>query len=1104
VELRDGRLFFSPSDVSDFVACEHLTSLQLEVARGLREKPYRENPQGDLVREKGEEHEAAYLEWLRSQGRDVVCIERGEYPYDWDAGARQTEEAMRAGADVVYQAVLRGDRWRGLADFLERVEEESELGPWSYEAVDTKLARRPKPHYVLQLGFYSEGIARIQGRFPERMHVVLGTGVRETFRPAEFAAYLRRVRAGFQSAVAGGQDTYPYPVDHCVICDFAGVCHARWDADDHLVRVARIRRDQVERLGSAGISTLAGLGRAAADTVVPKLAPPTFATLRRQAALQLEARETGLLPFELLGVEPGRGLARLPQPTPGDVFFDIEGHPFYEPGRSLEYLFGLVYEEGGQRVFRPLWAHDRDGEKRMLEALVDFLHERLRRWPALHVYHYGTYDAAAVKRLMGEYATREHEVDDLLRREVFVNLHTVVTQALQAGVASYSLKEIERLYGFERRADVSSGGESFLAYEEWTTSREQRLLDDIAAYNEEDCRATAALRDWLVGLRPSGLEWAELPEPPGLPEEAETRARLRHELVDGAELGSVRRLAGELLDYHRREARPAWWWFFDRLQRSPEELVGDPESIGLLEPDPHVPVEPDAQSTIHALRFPVQDFRLGPGDDPVDVHTGKGAGTIVEIDGAAGWLRLRRGPSLADVPLPRALIPQGPYRTDAQQDALNRLAESVRDGDGRFSALESILAGAPPRAGQPAGASIQTTDVGEIARLALSLDRSHLFVQGPPGSGKTYTGARVLVRLMQAGRRVGVSATSHKAIHNLLAEAERAAAEAGLRFRGLKKCSGDEESRYESPMIDSEPRNAVFADLEPGVLLIAGTAWLFARADMQGSVDVLAIDEAGQVSLADALAMGTAARNVVLLGDPLQLAQVSQGTHPEGTGASVLEHLLGEEPTIPESRGVFLEHSWRMHPDVCAFVSEVVYAGRLDSAEQCRRQGTAFGTGIRFLPVEHVGNRRESSEEVEAVAREIGRMLGGNYTDSKGVTRALRPDDFMVVTPYNAQVRALLAGLPEKVRVGTVDKFQGQEAPVVFFSMATSSGEDVPRNLEFLFSRNRLNVAVSRARCLAILVCSPRLLEARARTVDQMLLVNALCRLVEVAEQQTA
>ena len=273
---------------------------------------------------------------------------------------------------------------------------------------------------------------------------------------------------------------------------------------------------------------------------------------------------------------------------------------------------------------------------------------------------------------------------------------------------------------------------------------------------------------------------------------------------------------------------------------------------------------------------------------------------------------------------------------------------------------------------------------------------------------------------------------------------------------------------------------------------------------MTGLFDYLFIDEAGQVALADAVATSPCARNLVLLGDPQQLPHVTQGIHPGGVGVSVLEHLLGEAVTVPPDRGLFLERTWRMHPDVCGFISELAYEGRLRAAEVCAVQridsaGLA-GTGLRYLPVEHTGNAQQSPEEAALIATEVRKLLAsGSFVDCAGVRRTLTPEDILVVAPYNMQVRCLLSVLPDGVEAGTVDKFQGREAPVVFFSMATSSGEEIPRGLDFLFSRNRLNVAISRARALAVLVCSPRLLETRCRTVEQMRLVNGWCRFVELA-----
>jgi uncharacterized protein len=381
---------------------------------------------------------------------------------------------------------------------------------------------------------------------------------------------------------------------------------------------------------------------------------------------------------------------------------------------------------------------------------------------------------------------------------------------------------------------------------------------------------------------------------------------------------------------------------------------------------------------------------------------------------------------------------------------------------------------------------VQTTDIDEIKALVLSLDGRQLVIQGPPGSGKTWLSGRLVAHLIAHGKRVGVASTSHKAIHNLVEAVEDAAAESGLDFVGLKKASaGNPESFYESAHVGSVTKSEDCADCD----LAAGTAWHFARGAHDGTLDYLFVDEAGQVSLADALAMGTAARNLVLVGDPQQLDQVLQGTHPDGSELSVLRHLLGDEATIPADRGLFLERTFRLHPDVCGFVSEEFYEGRLRPAEEAVARTTPLGTGLRYVPVPHEGCRQEAPAEVEAVAGLVGRLLAAG----------IALGEILVVSPFNAQVNALVEALPAGARVGTVDKFQGQEGRVVVYSLASSSGEDVPRGLDFLLSRNRFNVAVSRAQCLAFLVCSPRLLEVDAKTIPHMRLANALCRFVEVA-----
>ena len=1107
MQRRDDRFLFSPSDLGGFLACEHLTQLELAVALRQGRRPSYENAYAELLRTKGQEHEQAYLASLREAGRTVVEV-RLDAARDFEAGMRRTAEAMQEGADYVYQAVFLSQGWRGIADFLERVERPSALGGFSYQVLDTKLARHPRPEHALQLSFYSQALEQVQQLAPDLAYVVLGTRDRVPIRLADVTAYFRRVRERFGEAVGARPATGPYPCHYCSFCDYRKPCEDQLEREDHVVRVAGIQRTQVKRLSAGGIGTLAALAQTPADLAVPRIAGSTLHGLREQAGLQLIRQRTGSLEWRALDIEAGRGFAGLPPRSPGDVIFDLEGHPFFEPARGLEYLFGVLLLDGPEPRYQPFWAHDRDGERRAFEDLVDLIHARLVQYPGLHVYHFSGSEPSTLKRLMAEHLSREAQVDDLLRREVFVDLHSILRRALRAGVPSYSLKEVEALFGFARSGPVQSGTQAILHYEHWIHERDQTRLDEIATYNREDCRATLGLLEWLHQLRPTDLPWPEPPEARPLAPEAtealDARQRLRQELIDGAEPGSSRWLAAELLEYHRREARPAWWAYFDRLGKSPEELLEDTEAIAHLAVDRSTPPSPLKRSMVHTFTFPPQDHKLRPGLQVHDPATGRPAGEILEIDdtsGAVGILRLVRGAKVGANPLPEAIVTGKPVENRTQRDAVLRVAESIRAGDGRYPALRAILAKERPAIrGLTPDATVQTTDLEEMKARALGLDGSYLFLQGPPGTGKTWTGARIVVHLLANRRRVGIAAQSHKAIHNLLAEIEKVARASGVRFKGLKKSTGNPDSEFEGEFIRNDDDNAAFEGARGDIQLFAGTAWLFSRERLDGALDDLVIDEAGQIALADALAMGACARNLILLGDPLQLAQVSQGVHPPGAGASVLEHLLGDAPTIPEDRGIFLERSFRMHPGVSGFISEIVYAGRLHSDGSAERRTTSFGTGIRFAPVEHDGNRSSSDEEVAEIAKRIAAMRGGTFTDADGTARPLRDADFMVVAPYNAQVVRLRMALPAGVRVGTVDKFQGQEAPIVFFSMATSSGEDVPRSLTFLFSRNRLNVAISRAQCLAVLVCSPRLLEARCQSIEEMQLVNALCRLVECAK----
>src|SRR5829696_1348293 len=518
---RGGRLHLSPSDLNNFLACEHRTALDLARARGeilLQRIP---RPDAELIAERGRAH----LERLRERGLEVTQIEPGE------GAAEATLEAMKAGADVIHQATFTAGNWRGAADFLLKVRVPSDLGPFSYEPADAKLATHPKPYVIFQLLFYAAMVEQIQGVAPEHVHVVLGTEETRSFRPRDFQAYADRIQARFfrtlQAYRKGAPPPYPYPVEHCAYCDWWARCRDRRRADDHLSLVASITRAQAIKLEAADVRRVTELADVPAGVSLPGISAPALAALRQQAWLQVESRDSEVPLHERLPGAPGRGFARLPPPSAGDVFFDIEADPYW--GREgLEYLFGSLTEDG----YQSLWAHDREQERAAFERWMDWITDRLERYPDLHVYHYNHYEPTALKALMARYGTREAEVDDLLRRKVFVDLYTIVRQALRLGTESYSLKAVEAMYPFERDAEVTEAGGSILAYQEYLQTGREDKLEAIADYNADDCRSTMALRDWLLEER-GGIAFQET-DPPRAQSEAQAARQTELERLEAA------------------------------------------------------------------------------------------------------------------------------------------------------------------------------------------------------------------------------------------------------------------------------------------------------------------------------------------------------------------------------------------------------------------------------------------------------------------------------------------------------------------------------------------------------------------------------------------
>ncbi|MCB9609905.1 MAG: TM0106 family RecB-like putative nuclease [Polyangiaceae bacterium] len=1138
MRIQQGKAGFSATDLANHLGCRHLTVLDLRAAQGTLSPPTWRDPALQVLQQRGFEHETQYLESLREQGLHV-CTAAADGP---ESGADATLAAMQSGADVIAQATLRDGDWFGRADVLRRVSGESDLGEWSYEVVDTKLARETRAGTILQLCLYSDMVGRYQGRLPERMYVVSpGTSfIPQSYRVQDYLAYFRLVRTRLTEAVGGYLEnqfefTYPEPVPQCDICRWWSACDQHRRADDHLSLVAGISRLQRRELVTWGVQTLSEL----AVLPLPLGRKPSrgssngFIRVREQARVQLQGRAENRPVYELLPRAPERGLARLPMPSAGDVFFDIEGDPFVGNG-GLEYLLGWVVVEDGGTVYRSQWAVNATEERRAFETFIDEVMERWSRHRNLHIYHYAPYEPGALKRLMGRYATREDEVDRLLRGGVFVDLYSIARQSVRASVERYSIKNLEQFYGYCREVELKEASKIKRAFERAlelgqvaATQEATRVV--VETYNRDDCVSALELRDWLEKLRNdivrTGEDLARPEVADGAPSESiderqqrvrDLTARLLMDVPADREVRSNEAhatwLLANMLGWHRREEKAPWWDFFRLASLGEVELIDEDLAVAGLEFLQEV--GGTVRCPIHRYRFEPQETKLGPGDD-LHLPGGEPLGSVSEVNMLRRTIDIKKRSERASLH-PTSVFSHSIVGAREQADALFRLGQWVADNGidspGPHRAARDLLLARSPRLNPASQGDAALQRGGEdtitaARRLAACLDAGVLPLQGPPGAGKTYTGARMICELVRAGKKVGITAMSHKVICNLLDGVVDAAGAERLSVSGIQKVSGKASKDAESTVRETNKNQDVLEALQSGAAQIAaGTAWLWAREEMFEAVDVLFVDEAGQMSLANVLAVAQAARSLVLLGDPQQLEQPILGSHPEGTEVSALQHLLGGAKTIPSDRGLFLPETWRLHPHICALTSELFYENRLRSRPELHRQalhgdGVFAGAGLWFVPVEHEGNRNSSSEEADVIVELHERLTSGacSWTDSAGTSRPLSSNDILIVAPYNAHVGTIGERLPD-ARVGTVDKFQGQEAPVVIYSMATSSPEDAPRGMEFLFSLHRLNVASSRARCACILVASPRLFEPDCTTPGQMQLANAFCRYLEIAQ----
>jgi len=1072
-----------------------------------------------LLRSKGIEHEDFFLNSLKEQGLTVVEIAQDDNSYE------ATMHAMTEGKDVIYQAHLSKENFAGYADFLFKIKGTSRLGNWHYEPWDTKLALKSKPYFIIQLCCYAEMLESVQGKAPEEIHVVLGDNCKKSFRLTDYFSFYQKLKNSF---LLQQKHFNPEMLPELIGLENTG----RWtnyaekmlQENDSLSLVANIRGSQIKKLKKDGIFTMAQLAKLDSTNQMPKI----FSSLQKQADLQIQSRGKDKPDYEIIkpcSEDPRKGLALLPPASTYDVWFDIEGDPFIEGG--LEYLFGISYlDEKGTLTFKDWWAHDHQQEKESFKKFVTWAYARWQENPDMHIYHYAPYEVTALKRLMGTYGVCENEIDNLLRAGVFVDLYKIVSQGLRIGEPSYSLKNIEHLYMDKRISEITKSTDSIVFYERWrekndgNTWQESQILKGIRDYNKDDCFSIKYLCDWLRKVQKEyGISYLTIQkddnntksEQISISSRAENLLALEllNDLKSNKNLTEEQKFLTELfsylLEFHRREDKPAWWMFFDRPTMTEEELIEDLDCLGGLE-----------RSNFNTYKFdPSQDTKLMVGDECYLVSNelktiSQNSYTIQELDNDQGLVSIikKRGSKFEPLPQKMSLIPKGIVRNDILKDSIYGIVKQWRQTGILPQAIEDFLLRRCPRINkQKVGLSSSLENIVDVIK---NMDNTTLCIQGPPGSGKTYTAANAIVELICDGKTVGVTSNSHRAIANLIDETMQIAQQKKVDFRAVKIQNTNDKFHVQSKKVRAvDNTQGVFALCsymkDMAFSLIGGTAWAFSNEAAKGKLDYLFVDEAGQISIANLVAMSASTSNIILMGDQMQLSQPIRGSHPGESGKSCLEYFLKEYQTIPQERGIFLDRTYRLHPDICKFISSAFYEGRLENHEKTSHRQIILpsqdndlvkqGSGILFVPVEHENNTQSSSEEVESISKIVKLLLRGSFKDNS-IERPITLDDILIVAPYNKQVHKIKDVLPQ-VKVASVDKFQGQEAPIVIVSMCASNIAESARGLEFLLSKNRLNVAISRAQVLAIVVGNPKLANTPCKTIAQMELVNLFCRITE-------
>ena len=1108
--------------LKSYLACKYIIFNEVN-EKNLNLKRIELTKNDQLRMDKGNIHEKNYLKDLKKKYKKIIDIKN--LNISREEKIKKTIESMEKGYEIIHGGYLKKDKWVGEFDFLEiNKTHKSKFGNYSYQVIDTKNSNRPKPDHIIQLGMYTYMLKHTQGFLPKRFTIVLKEMVKEEVQVSQVNEFFEIHRDSYEKfgESKNFNKAKPEKCSFCQICQWKEECDKIWIKKDYLRQIGGLTKVHLKKLLELKIDTGTKLSKQDIKKKIKGFRKEISYKLITQAKLQKEFEKNQKPIFQIneKNLNSLKGFNLLPQPSESDLFFDIESvedHMF--PG-GLEYLFGIYYIDRGQEKFKTLWAHNKKEEKKNVIDFFDFTKSHFKKHPSAKIYHYGSYEITALQKLTSFHKVKGVEYDHYLHLDKFVNLLNVNKQGLFISENSYSLKNIEKFYDFKRQGDIQKGDVSQEYYSEWMETQDQKYLDEIESYNKQDCRSTYELHQWLLKIKPKETSWF-------ISQKKDEEMKLRdweidminyQKKVENSEIKDkkLKQLMIDIIGFYNRENKPDWREFFERKMMSDEELIEDPECIGNMK-SVGKPTK-DKRSYLYTYIFEDQDFKLRKSKKAViannqDVEQKDYAGKIIDIDYTKKHLLLRRGVNQGMLPETLSIGPNMPLGSANLVLNIYKFIDAVINREKKNKALLDFLFKNHPRIKgiKPGDKIISSNDFDkEIPKVISNLENSYIYIQGPPGTGKTTQLANAITELLKQNKKIAITGLSHKVIHNLLTRVEEMAKDKKVSFKGYKRGTlEDEDTIFNGELTKTYERDPIFMNAlkENEAQVFAGTKFHLASNYYDKKIDYLFIDEAGQLSLTDLIAIGNIAKNIILAGDQLQLGQPIKGSHPGESGKSILDYLLDGKDTIAEDKGIFLNKTFRLHPKINEFISTNFYEERLVCDESVNKRVVQFNkklliknSGIHFIEMKHENNVQTSIEEFKVIRDLMKEMIGLEYDDGKK-KRKLVVDDFLIISPYNTQVNLLLSKLEESKiknpRVGTIDKFQGQEAPITIISMTSSDSDSLPRNKEFFFSRNRLNVAISRAQIASIILFNPNLLNSSPKNIDQIKLMNNFFKILK-------